>query len=96
MEKLLQNIFNEALYKIQSGSYKLSPNNYNGEYNYTDEEEVIHWMLYETMKANKDKRYKKVLKYIKKPLDVKFNPKDFSIKEICLFISPQTKNTIDK
>ena len=95
MEKLLQ-VFNQALEKIESGSYTLIPKDYVEDCEYTAEEEVFHWMLYKTMRANNDKRYRKVLKYIKKPNGVKFNPKEFSIKEICLFVSPQTKNTINK
>ncbi len=95
MGKLLQ-VFNKAVEKLESGEYRVIPSNYAGEYSYTVEEEVLHWMLYKTMRDRSDRRYKKVLDYIKKPYGVEFSSNEFSIKEICLFVSPQTKETINK
>jgi hypothetical protein len=94
----LEQIYNEAMKKLETGDFKIliidkdfcTLNNTN---QFSNEEEIMHWLLAKMMANKNDRRYRNVLKYVKAPQNINFNINDFTQQEILNFISPQTIST---
>jgi hypothetical protein len=91
----LEQIYNEAMKKLETGDFKiLIIDKYfctlNDTNQFSDEEEIMHWLLAKMMANKDDRRYRNVLKYVKVPQNIDFDIDDFTQEEILNFISPQT------
>jgi hypothetical protein len=95
----LKRIFDRALSKLQEGEFDVAVADQkdceiHGTERWSDEEEVLHWMLAKWLKDHKRKfAYSQDFAYIKIPKGVQFPTSDISLREIVYFSSPQTELT---
>jgi len=56
--------------------------------------EAINFLLYKWFKSRKDNRYKTILDYVYKPINIKIKMKDIPFDDLLAFLSPQTIETM--